>query len=305
MTPDPDQLKSILNAYLHNVQECAAVLKEFAKTAGLHPITPDTTEVQKDDTSDPKATSSQPMVESDSARTAEISGAVVDLGRSRRCGFPEVVFAEGKPADLVLKIFEQQSMAGQSSFATRVSDQHVAAVRRRFPQAEHHAVARTLLLAVPNRSSAESVTPFEQTTVRDQTPVVCIVTAGSCDAAVAFEASETLRWMKIPHRVIEDVGVAGPQRLLQHVPLLRQMRAVVCVAGMEAALPSVLGGHVSCPVIGVPTSVGYGASFAGVTAMLSMLTCCASNVVTVNIDAGFRGGYVAGLIASQAVPTVR
>jgi len=88
---------------------------------------------------------------------------------------------------------------------------------------------------------------------------------------------------------------------LKHVPLLQQMKAIVCVAGMEAALPSVVGGHVNCPVIGVPTSVGYGASFGGVTAMLSMLTCCASNVVTVNIDAGFRGGYVAGLIARDSV----
>ncbi len=104
----------------------------------------------------------------------------------------------------------------------------------------------------------------------------------------------------MPAVLIEDVGVAGPQRLIKHVPLLQRMSAIVCVAGMEAALPSVVGGYVSCPIIGVPTSVGYGASFGGVTALLSMLTCCASNVVAVNIDGGFRGGYVAGMIATRA-----
>ena len=128
---------------------------------------------------------------------------------------------------------------------------------------------------------------------------VAVVTAGSCDAAVAWEAVETLRWMNVPCALIQDVGVAGPHRLLKHVPLLQRMKAIVCVAGMEAALPSVVGGHVGCPVIGVPTSVGYGVSFQGVTALLSMMTCCASNVVTVNIDAGFRGGYVAGLMVQE------
>ena len=124
-----------------------------------------------------------------------------------------------------------------------------------------------------------------------------VLTAGSTDAPVAQEALETLHWMNVPCELIEDVGVAGPQRLLQHVHRLSDLAAVVVVAGMEAALPSVVGGHVACPVIGVPTSVGYGASLNGITAMLSILTCCASNVVTVNINAGFRGGYVAGLIA--------
>jgi NCAIR mutase (PurE)-related protein len=106
--------------------------------------------------------------------------------------------------------------------------------------------------------------------------------------------------MRVPVRLIQDVGVAGPHRLLQHVAEFRRVAAIVCVAGMEAALPSVLGGYAACPVIGVPTSVGYGASLGGLTAMLSMLTCCASGVVCVNIDAGFKGGYVAGMIASRA-----
>ena len=105
--------------------------------------------------------------------------------------------------------------------------------------------------------------------------------------------------MRVPSELIIDVGVAGPHRLRKHIPRLQKALVIVCVAGMEAALPSVLGGYVPCPVIGVPTSVGYGASLQGITAMLSMLTCCSSNVSCVNIDAGFKGGYVAGLIASR------
>jgi NCAIR mutase (PurE)-related protein len=128
---------------------------------------------------------------------------------------------------------------------------------------------------------------------------VLVVSAGSSDLPVAEEAAETVRWMRVPVRLIQDVGVAGPHRLLQHVAEFRRVAAIVCVAGLEAALPSVLGGYAACPVIGVPTSVGYGASLGGLTAMLSMLTCCASGVVCVNIDAGFKGGYVAGMIASR------
>jgi hypothetical protein len=105
--------------------------------------------------------------------------------------------------------------------------------------------------------------------------------------------------MEVPATLVTDVGVAGPQRLLQHLPILRKASALVVVAGMEGALPSVVGGHVACPVIAVPTSIGYGASFGGVAPLLSMLNSCAANVTVVNIDAGFKGGYVAGLIARQ------
>ena len=125
--------------------------------------------------------------------------------------------------------------------------------------------------------------------------------SGGADSFEKAFGKETLLWMGVKCQLIEDVGVAGPQRLLRHVPVLQTMSAIVVVAGMEAALPSVIGGHVGCPIIGVPTSVGYGASLHGFTALLSMLTSCASNVMTVNIDAGFRGGYAAGLIARQVV----
>lgn len=222
-------------------------------------------------------------------KTATIEGAAVDLDRQARCGFPEVVFGEGKPAELVIRILHEQEAAGQPSLVTRLNANDAEQVCREFPDAEYDAASRTLIRG--------------QTVVQpdaELTPDVAVVSAGSCDASVAREALVTLRWMQIPATLIEDVGVAGPQRLLSYLPVLKNVKAIVCVAGMEAALPSVVGGHVDCPVIGVPTSVGYGASFGGLTALLSMLTCCASNVVAVNIDAGFRGGYVAGMIAGKA-----
>ncbi len=228
------------------------------------------------------------------ASTAEIPGAAVDLGRASRCGFPEVVFGEGKSAQLIVEILKRQAAAGQAGFATRISQEQATAVLSELPECRYNAVSRTLTM--PDAGS-------EKTTESPSDPIVTVISAGSCDAAIAQEALETLKWMNVSSLLIEDVGVAGPQRLVKHVPLLQRMTAIVCVAGMEAALPSVVGGYVGCPIIGVPTSVGYGASFGGVTALLSMLTCCASNVVAVNIDAGFRGGYVAGMIARRAMTT--
>jgi NCAIR mutase (PurE)-related protein len=124
-----------------------------------------------------------------------------------------------------------------------------------------------------------------------------VITAGTSDLSVAEEARETLDWMGVQTVMIHDVGVAGPHRLPAHLHKLEPCDAIVVVAGMEGALPSVVGGYVPVPVIAVPTSVGYGASFGGVAALLGMLNSCASNVTVVNIDAGFKGAYVAGLIA--------
>ena len=127
-----------------------------------------------------------------------------------------------------------------------------------------------------------------------------IVTAGTSDLPVAEEARETALWTGAAVNYVQDVGVAGPHRLAANLHLLADADAIVVVAGMEGALPSVVGGYVSCPVIGVPTSVGYGAAFGGLAALLGMLNSCASNVSVVNIDAGFKGGYVAGMIAKNA-----
>jgi NCAIR mutase (PurE)-related protein len=126
-----------------------------------------------------------------------------------------------------------------------------------------------------------------------------VISAGTGDLPVADEVRETLDWMGVRTTMIHDVGVAGPHRLAERLTDFQDADAIVVVAGMEGALPSVVGGYVACPVIGVPTSVGYGASFNGVAALLSMLNSCASNVAVVNIDAGFKAGYLAGLIAKR------
>jgi len=208
----------------------------------------------------------------------------VDLLRRDRCGFPEVVYGSGKSSELIVEILGRQQQSGQDSLVTRVSPEQAEVILRAFPETLYNPLARTLRLHCSGVTESGSGR-------------VIVVTAGSSDRPVAEEAVETLRWMRVPCDLIQDVGVAGPHRLVQHIPRLRDAEVIVCVAGMEAALPSVLGGYVPCPVIGVPTSVGYGASLGGLTAMFSMLTCCASNVVCVNIDAGFKGGYVAGMIA--------
>ena len=214
----------------------------------------------------------------------------MDLQRQSRCGFPEVIFGEGKPTKMIVRILKAQQQAGQDSLVTRIRPDQVKTVQAEFEHTIRNDTARTIRLHQT----------VETTTFRGGP--VFVVTAGSSDRNVAEEAMETLRWMRIECELIQDVGVAGPQRLQRHLSRLRTAAAIVCVAGMEAALPSVIGGYVPCPVIGVPTSVGYGASLNGITAMLAMLTCCASNVVSVNIDAGFKGGYAAGLIASRMLP---
>jgi hypothetical protein len=230
--------------------------------------------------------------------SALVDGADVDLQRADRCGFPEVIYGTGKPTRLILEIIEAQQAAGQESLVTRVRPGCARKIMKRFETAVWNKRAQAVRVQLEN--SDGDAKPLAATKSR-----VYVVSGGSCDRAVAEEAMETLRWMRVDCELLEDAGVAGPHRLQKHLPALQTAAAIVCVAGMEAALPSVVGGYVSCPVIGVPTSVGYGAALGGFTALLSMLTSCASNVVTVNIDAGFKGGYVAGLIASRSLSSVR
>ncbi|MEX0726754.1 MAG: nickel pincer cofactor biosynthesis protein LarB [Planctomycetaceae bacterium] len=209
----------------------------------------------------------------------------VDLDRATRCGYPEVVYAEGKSTQAIIAIFEVQQQCGQSLFATRVSDEQAEGILARFPNLVHNPAGRTVRAPQPV----------------DHIPVgrTLVVTAGTSDRSVAEEAVETIRWMGCGVELIGDVGVAGPHRLGEHRRQLQSADAIVVAAGMEGALPSVVGGWVSCPVIAVPTSVGYGASFQGVAALLGMLNSCAANVTVVNIDAGFKAGYVAGLICRR------
>lgn len=215
-------------------------------------------------------------------QTAQTAEACVDLGRAERCGFPEVVYGSGKSPEAIVAVFEALSAAGQACLATRVNDQQAAAVLERFPAVIFNKAARTLRIYGSESKLRGRVT---------------VVSAGTSDLPVAEEATETLRWMNCCVELIVDIGVAGPQRLLARVSELRQADAIVVVAGMEGALPSVVAGHVRSPVFAVPTSVGYGANFGGVAALLSMLNSCASNVAVVNIDAGFKAAYLAGMVA--------
>lgn len=226
--------------------------------------------------------------------TADVGDAQVDLDRRRRCGFPEVIFGEGKSLEAIEKIARTLAEQGVDVLATRITAEQAAELVRRFPGALYNPVARTF--RVPLADPPED-SPFAAGADNGR---LCIVTAGTSDRPVGEEARETALWMGVDVDWIQDVGVAGPHRLPVHLHKLEQADAVVVVAGMEGALPSVVGGYVACPVIAVPTSVGYGASFGGIAALLGMLNSCASNVSVVNIDAGFKGAYVAGLIARNA-----
>jgi pyridinium-3,5-biscarboxylic acid mononucleotide synthase len=225
---------------------------------------------------------------------ADVGEAQIDLDRARRCGFPEVVYAHGKSVAALEKIFQTLREANVDILATRMSAEQAAELAARFPECRYNAAGRTFRLTPPSAMTAPS---SDSCSPRGK---VTVITAGTSDLPVAEEARETALWTGADVRLIQDVGVAGPHRLQANLHLLEDSDAVVVVAGMEGALPSVVGGYVACPVIGVPTSVGYGASFGGLAALLSMLNSCASNVTVVNIDAGFKGGYVAGLIAKNA-----
>ncbi|MCA9269807.1 MAG: nickel pincer cofactor biosynthesis protein LarB [Planctomycetales bacterium] len=216
--------------------------------------------------------------------SADLDEVTLDIDRRRRCGYPEVVYAEGKTVAAIEKIFARLLAEGMPALATRVSREQADALAPKFAECRYNEVARTL------RIGGGRETPLGQ---------VAVVTAGTSDLPVAEEARETLDWMGVATAMIHDVGVAGPHRLPAHLTTLSACDAVVVVAGMEGALPSVVGGYVACPVVAVPTSVGYGAAFGGVAALLGMLNSCASNVTVVNIDAGFKAGYVAGLIAQR------
>jgi pyridinium-3,5-biscarboxylic acid mononucleotide synthase len=238
---------------------------------------------------------------------AHVGEAQVDLDRTRRCGFPEVVFAEGKTTAAMEKIFQSLLDHGADVLATRMSAEKAAELKTKFPSACYNATGRTF--RIPNRAGVSPAPVIESDSLDSketgQAPGklagrVTIVTAGTSDLPVAEEARETALWTGASVRFIADVGVAGPHRLTANLSQLQDADAVIVVAGMEGALPSVVGGHVACPVIAVPTSVGYGASFGGIAALLGMLNSCAANVTVVNIDAGFKAGYVAGLIAKNA-----
>jgi len=211
----------------------------------------------------------------------------LDTGRSGRCGYPEVIYGEGKTAAAIQAIALKLLERGENVLATRVSADKADELRQSLSAARYNEIASTL------RIDAES------SQQRELAGTVAIITAGTSDLPVAAEARETLDWMGIHTTMIHDVGVAGPHRLPSRLAEFQDADVVIVVAGMEGALPSVVGGYIAAPVIAVPTSVGYGANFGGLSALLSMLNSCAANVAVVNIDAGFKAGYMAGLIAKK------
>ncbi|MGC4004561.1 MAG: nickel pincer cofactor biosynthesis protein LarB [Pirellulales bacterium] len=219
-------------------------------------------------------------------RTARLGHTELDLDRLRRCGYPEAVYGQGKTPEQVVEIVARLIAADQEALVTRADAAHATALTARFPQTRYNQVGRTLRLSPERPAPAAGGR-------------VTILTAGTTDRPVAEEALETAAWMGCETKLIADVGVAGPHRLQAHLPEIVDSDAIVVVAGMEGALPSVVGAYVACPVIAVPTSVGYGALFGGIAPLLTMLNSCVSNVTVVNIDAGFKGGYLAGLIANR------
>jgi pyridinium-3,5-biscarboxylic acid mononucleotide synthase len=212
----------------------------------------------------------------------DLGFAKVDHHRALRAGMPEVILGEGKTPAQVAGIFARLAKHGGNILATRASEKQFSAVKKKVRAAEYHELARAIVLE------------------RDETKygkgIVAVVSAGTSDIPVAEEAVITAEIMGNEVEHFYDVGVAGIHRLLANREALARARVIIVCAGMEGALPSVVGGLVGVPVIAVPTSIGYGASFKGLAALLGMLNSCASNVSVVNIDNGFGAGYVASLI---------
>jgi pyridinium-3,5-biscarboxylic acid mononucleotide synthase len=212
----------------------------------------------------------------------DLGFAKVDHHRALRAGMPEVILGEGKTPVQVAQIFSRLAKHGGNILATRTSPQQFAAVRKKAPKAEYRELARAVVLRREQKKYGKGT--------------IAVVSAGTSDIPVAEEAVVTAEVMGNDVERLYDVGVAGIHRLLANRGALTRARVVVVCAGMEGALPSVVGGLIGVPVIAVPTSVGYGAAFNGLAALLGMMNSCASNVSVVNIDNGFGAGYVASLI---------
>jgi NCAIR mutase (PurE)-related protein len=212
----------------------------------------------------------------------DLGFAKVDHHRALRAGMPEVILGEGKTPSQVAAIFARLAKHNSSILATRADAKQFAAVKKKVRAAQYRELARAIVL--------------ERNQTKYGTGIIAVVSAGTSDIPVAEEAVVTAELMGNEVTHFYDVGVAGIHRLLANREALTKARVVIVCAGMEGALPSVVGGLVGVPVIAVPTSVGYGASFKGLAALLGMLNSCASNVSVVNIDNGFGAGYVASLI---------
>jgi len=230
-----------------------------------------------------KTTLDEAMAELKSLPFEDLGYARVDHHRSLRKGFPEVIWGEGKTPGQILSIMKQLKGKGQNILITRLEEKKAKAIQKVFPKSQYYPKSKVMTyLTHPVKSEGKGT--------------VLVITAGTTDIPVAEEAAVTAQFMGNRVGTLYDVGVAGIHRLLSERERLEAARVLIVVAGMEGALPSVVGGLVDRPVIAVPTSVGYGTSFGGITALLAMLNSCASGVAVVNIDNGFGAGYIASLI---------
>ncbi|MBP2072779.1 MULTISPECIES: nickel pincer cofactor biosynthesis protein LarB [Thermoanaerobacterium] len=212
----------------------------------------------------------------------DLGFAKIDYNREVRRGFPEVIYCEGKTPEQVKEIALRMYERGSNVLGTRASIEHFEALKEVCDKAVYYDVARIISI------KSEEIMPTKG--------VIGVVAAGTSDLPVAEEAAVTAELMGNSVKRIYDVGVAGIHRLMSKVEELRKFRVIICIAGMEGALPTVVGGLVACPIIAVPTSVGYGANFHGLSALLAMLNSCSSGVSVVNIDNGFGAAYSASLI---------
>ena len=234
-----------------------------------------------------KITAEQALGAFQAAPFADLGFARVDTHRSLRKNFPEVVYGEGKTPAQVAAIVREIARGERYFLVTRVTPEHVRAIRRHVPRAVHHELARCV---------SSGATPAEG---KQRRGTIAVLAAGTSDLAVAEEAAVTAEVMGNHVVRLYDVGVAGLHRLLAHLETIQQANVIVAVAGMEGALPSVVAGLVGCPVIAVPTSVGYGANLGGLTALFGMLTSCSSGLTVVNINNGFGAGYAASQINAR------
>jgi len=213
----------------------------------------------------------------------DLGYARIDHHRSLRKGFPEVIWGEGKSPNQILSIMKEMKRKGQNVLITRLDEKKAKDIQKAFRKCRYYSQSKVLTYLIhPVRSEGKGT--------------ILVITAGTTDIPVAEEAVITAQFMGNHVETLYDVGVAGIHRLLSERERLEGARVLIVVAGMEGALPSVVGGLVDRPVIAVPTSVGYGTSFGGITALLAMLNSCASGVAVVNIDNGFGAGYMASLM---------
>jgi len=236
--------------------------------------------------SDGDVTVGSVLAEFQHAPVAELEFATVDTQRGLRKGCAEVIYAAGKTPAQVVAIAGKLLKAEGRVLITRCDATHARALKRKFPRTVHHEAARCVTIENRRHSKLPGV--------------IAVVAAGTSDLPVAEEAAVTAEFMGCTVARINDVGVAGLHRLLRRLPEIRAASVVIAVAGMEAALPSVIGGLIERPLIGVPTSIGYGTHFGGITALLGMLNSCATGMTVVNIDNGFGAGYAAARILALA-----